>query len=144
VLVTICLHSARVKPGRSNRRPRKSKARTNPKRQLRFQLPPRRRARRRRLTVSGSDHDVWFAGVGASARARLRVDAESRRRGSTKFPDELYRGQPSVICGIEAAATGASIGASYLFHRTGHHRSSDGLPSSISAWPRAGQRVITP
>jgi len=46
-----------------------------------------------------------------------------RRRGIDEvFLTNSVVDNHALFAGIEAAATGASIGVSYLFHRTGHHR----------------------
>jgi hypothetical protein len=68
-------------------------------------------------------NDMWFAGVGAARALDYSSTLNLRRRGL----DEIFLTNSVVdnhplFGGIEAAATAASIGASYLFHRTGHHR----------------------
>jgi hypothetical protein len=64
-----------------------------------------------------------FAGVGASRTLDYFSTLNMRRRGR----QEIFLSNDAVdnhagFAGIEAAATGVSVGASYLFHRYGHHR----------------------
>lgn len=68
-------------------------------------------------------NELWFAGVGAGRALDYSSTLNLRRRGI----DEIFLNNSIVdnhplFGGIEAAGTAASIGASYLFHRTGHHR----------------------
>ena len=77
-----------------------------------------------------SQHKFWdrenawlFAGVGASRALDYFSTLNMRRRGR----DEIFLTNDVVdnhaaFVAIEAAATGISIGASYLFHRYGHHK----------------------
>lgn len=68
--------------------------------------------------------NVWlFAAVGASRTLDYFSTLNMRRRGR----DEIFLTNDVVdnhaaFAAIEAAATGVSIGASYLFHRHGHHK----------------------
>jgi len=69
------------------------------------------------------ENDLLFAGVGAGRALDYASTLNLRRRGI----DEIFLTNSVVdnhplFGGIEAAAAGASIGVSYLFHRTGHHR----------------------
>ncbi len=68
-------------------------------------------------------NSLWFAGVGASRGLDYASTMNLRRRGINEvfLTNSLVDNHP-LFAGIEAAATGASIGVSYLFHRTGHHR----------------------
>jgi len=68
-------------------------------------------------------NDMWFAGVGAARALDYASTLNLRRRGLDEIflTNSIVDNHP-LFAGIEAAATGASIGASYLFHRTGHHR----------------------
>jgi hypothetical protein len=68
-------------------------------------------------------NDLWFAGVGASRALDYASTLNLRRRGIDEIflTNSIVDNHP-LFAGIEAAATGVSIGASYLFHRTGHHR----------------------
>jgi hypothetical protein len=65
----------------------------------------------------------WFAGVGASRAFDYSSSLNMRRRGRQEIllTNEIVDNHP-LFAGIEAAATAASIGVSYLFHRSGHHR----------------------
>jgi hypothetical protein len=69
------------------------------------------------------ENDLLFAAVGAGRALDYASTLNLRRRGI----DEVFLTNSIVdnhvlFGGIEAAATAASIGVSYLFHRTGHHR----------------------
>jgi hypothetical protein len=68
-------------------------------------------------------NDMWFAGVGAARALDYASTLNLRRRGLDEIllTNSIVDNHP-LFAGIEAAATAASIGASYLFHRTGHHR----------------------
>jgi hypothetical protein len=68
-------------------------------------------------------NDLWFAAVGAGRGLDYASTLNLRRRGI----DEIFLTNSIVddhplFAGIEAAGTAASIGLSYLFHRTGHHQ----------------------
>lgn len=76
------------------------------------------------------DHNFWdrengllFAGVGAGRALDYASTLNLRRRGLNEvfLTNSIVDNHP-LFGGIEAAATAASIGVSYLFHRTGHHR----------------------
>jgi hypothetical protein len=69
------------------------------------------------------ENDWLFAAVGAGRALDYASTLNMRRRGV----DEIFLTNGIVdnhplFGGIEAAATAASIGVSYLFHSTGHHR----------------------
>jgi hypothetical protein len=68
-------------------------------------------------------NDMWFAGVSAARALDYASTLNLRRRGLDEIllTNSVVDNHP-FFGGIEAAATAASIGASYLFHRTGHHR----------------------
>jgi hypothetical protein len=68
-------------------------------------------------------NDLWFAAVGAGRALDYASTLNLRRRGIDEIflTNSIVDNHP-LFGGIEAAATAASIGASYLFHRTGHHR----------------------
>ena len=68
-------------------------------------------------------NDLWFAGVGAARALDYASTVNLRRRGLDEIflTNSIVDNHP-LFAGIEAAATGVSIGVSYLFHRTGHHR----------------------
>jgi hypothetical protein len=81
-------------------------------------------------TGVGEDHRFWdqtndwlFAGVGASRTLDYFSTLNMRRRGR----QEILLSNDAVdthaaFAAIEAAGTGVSIGAAYLFHRYGHHK----------------------
>jgi hypothetical protein len=88
-------------------------------------------APRAKANASSNDgHRFWdktndwlFAGVTASRTLDYFSTLNMRRRGR----QEILLTNDAVdnhaaFATIEAAATGASIGASYLFHRYGHHK----------------------
>jgi hypothetical protein len=69
------------------------------------------------------ENDLLFAGVAAGRALDYSSTLNLRRRGL----DEIFLTNSVVdnhplFAGIEAAATATSIGVSYLFHATGHHR----------------------
>jgi len=81
------------------------------------------------LPVPG-EHSFWdrendwlFAAVGAGRALDYASTLNLRRRGINEvfLTNSIVDNHP-LFAGIEAAATGASIGVSYIFHRTGHHR----------------------
>jgi len=68
--------------------------------------------------------NVWlFAGVGASRTLDYFSTLNMRRRGRQEiFLTNDVVDNHAGFAAIEASATGVSIGASYLFHRYGHHK----------------------
>jgi len=69
------------------------------------------------------ENDWLFAGVGAGRALDYASTLNIRRRGINEvFLTNAIVDNHPLFAGIEAAATGASIGVSYVFHRTGHHR----------------------
>jgi hypothetical protein len=69
------------------------------------------------------ENDWLFAGVGAGRALDYASTLNLRRRGINEvfLTNSIVDNHP-LFGGIEVAATAASIGVSYLFHRTGHHR----------------------
>lgn len=69
------------------------------------------------------ENDLLFAGVGAGRALDYASTLNLRRRGIDEafLTNSIVDNHP-LFGGIEAAATAASIGVSYIFHRTGHHR----------------------
>jgi hypothetical protein len=69
------------------------------------------------------ENDWLFAGVGAGRALDYASTLNLRRRGINEvfLTNSIVDNHP-LFGGIEVAATGASVGVSYLFHRTGHHR----------------------
>lgn len=67
--------------------------------------------------------NAWlFAGVGASRTLDYFSTLNLRRRGRQEIliTNDVVDDHAAFAM-VEAAGTGLSIGASYLFHRTGHH-----------------------
>jgi hypothetical protein len=65
----------------------------------------------------------WFAGVGAARTFDYFSTLNLRRRGDQEiFLTNSIVDNHAAFAAIEAAGTGASIGASYLFHHYGHHK----------------------
>ena len=69
------------------------------------------------------ENDLLFAGVAAARTLDYFSTLNMRRRGR----QEIFLTNDAVdnhagFASIEAGATGVSIGASYLFHRYGHHK----------------------
>jgi hypothetical protein len=76
------------------------------------------------------EHRFWdkencwlFAGVGAARALDYSSTLNMRRRGRQEvfLSNDVVDNHPAFAV-IEAAGTGASVGASYLFHRYGHHK----------------------
>ena len=68
--------------------------------------------------------NAWlFVGVGASRTLDYFSTLNLRRRGDQEvlLTNDIVDNHPAFAA-IEAAGTGVSIGASYLFHRYGHHK----------------------
>jgi hypothetical protein len=76
------------------------------------------------------DHRFWynkndwlFAGVGAARTFDYFSTLNLRRRGDQEiFLTNNVVDNHAAFAAIEAAGTGVSIGASYLFHHYGHHK----------------------
>jgi len=69
------------------------------------------------------ENDWLFAGVGAGRALDYASTLNLRHRGLNEIflTNSIVDNHP-LFAGIEVAAAGASIGVSYIFHRTGHHR----------------------
>jgi hypothetical protein len=69
------------------------------------------------------ENDWLFAGVGASRTLDYFSTLNMRRRGDQEIlvTNDLVDDHAAFAV-VEAAGTGVSIGASYLFHRYGHHK----------------------
>ena len=69
------------------------------------------------------ENDWLFAGVGAGRALDYASTLNLRRRGINEvfLTNSIVDNHP-LFAGIEVAATAASVGVSYIFHRTGHHR----------------------
>jgi hypothetical protein len=71
----------------------------------------------------GKENDWLFAGVGASRTLDYFSTLNMRRRGRQEiFLTDDAVDNHAAFAAIEASATGVSIGAAYLFHRSGHHK----------------------
>lgn len=70
------------------------------------------------------NENAWlFAGVGAARTLDYFSTLNMRRRGRQEiFLTNDVVDNHAAFATIEAAGTGVSIGASYLFHRYGHHK----------------------
>lgn len=69
------------------------------------------------------ENNWLFAGVGAARTFDYFSTLNLRRRGDQEiFLTNDIVDNHAAFAAIEAAGTGASIGASYLFHRYGHHQ----------------------
>jgi hypothetical protein len=68
-------------------------------------------------------NDWLFAGVGAARTLDYFSTLNLRRRGDQELlvTNDLVDDHAAFAV-VEAAGTGVSIGASYLFHRYGHHK----------------------
>jgi hypothetical protein len=69
------------------------------------------------------ENDLLFAAVGAGRALDYASTLNLRHRGINEafLTNSIVDNHP-LFAGIEVAATAASVGVSYLFHRTGHHR----------------------
>jgi hypothetical protein len=77
-----------------------------------------------------ADHRFWdkenqwlFASVGAARTLDYFSTLNMRRRGRQEIflTNDVVDNHPA-FASVEAAATGASVGASFLFHHYGHHK----------------------
>ncbi len=81
-------------------------------------------------SVKPAVHKFWdkenillFAGVGASRGLDYASTLNIRRRGINEgLLDNATVDNHPAFAAIEAATTAASVGLSYIFHATGHHR----------------------
>jgi hypothetical protein len=80
--------------------------------------------------TTGSRHPFWdkdnivlFAGVGAGRALDYESTQQFRDRGVNEWllTNKIVDNKP-LFAGIEVAALAASIGVSYLFHRSSHHK----------------------
>src|SRR5260370_4693843 len=68
-------------------------------------------------------NDWLFAGVGAARTFDYFSTLNLRRRGGQEIlVTNVLLDNHAAFAVVEAAGTGVSIGASYLFHRYGHHK----------------------
>jgi hypothetical protein len=69
------------------------------------------------------ENDLLFAAVGAGRALDYASTLNLRSRGINEaFLTNSIVDNHALFSGIEVAATATSIGVSYIFHRTGHHR----------------------
>ena len=68
--------------------------------------------------------NAWlFAGVGAARTLDYSSTLNMRRRGRQEILlSNWLVDRHGLFAGVEAGGTALSLGTSYLFHRTGHHR----------------------
>jgi hypothetical protein len=80
-------------------------------------------------TAPGLPHKFWdteniclFAGIGGARMLDYASTRHLRDQGNNEIllTNSIVDNRPLFV-GIELAGTAASIGVSYLFHRTGHH-----------------------
>lgn len=69
------------------------------------------------------ENDLLFAAVGAGRALDYASTLNLRRRGIDEafLTNSIVDNHP-LFAAIEIGATAASVGVSYIFHRTGHHR----------------------
>ena len=76
------------------------------------------------------EHPFWdrtnillFSGVAASRALDYTSTRHFQARGDNEvlIPDDVVNNSPGFAA-LEAAGTATSVGISYLFHRTGHHK----------------------
>jgi hypothetical protein len=81
------------------------------------------RARTQEHRFWDKKNDWLFAGVGAARTFDYFSTLNLRRRGDREvlLTNEIVDNH-AAFAAIEAAGTGVSIGASYLFHHYGHHK----------------------
>jgi hypothetical protein len=86
-------------------------------------VKPERIAPRSEHRFWDKENDWLFAGVGAARTLDYFSTLNLRRRGDQELlvTNDLVDNHAAFAV-VEAAGTGVSIGASYLFHRHGHHK----------------------
>jgi hypothetical protein len=93
--------------------------------------------------TSASQHRFWdrenillFSGVAAFRGLDYASTRNFERRGRQEvlIPDDVVNNSAG-FASLEAAGTAASIGISYLFHRTGHHK--------LERWVSIGHIAVT-
>ena len=69
------------------------------------------------------ENDLLFAGVGVARALDYASTLNMRSRGDREvFLSDATVDNHALFAGIEVSGVAASMGVSYLFHRTGHHR----------------------
>jgi hypothetical protein len=85
---------------------------------------------KKQIMEQSQQHRFWdkknawlFAGVGAARTLDYFSTLNLRRRGDQEIllTNDVVDNHAAFVA-IEAAGTGVSIGAAYLFHRYGHHK----------------------
>lgn len=93
------------------------------------EAPEAKKDRRPAVRSHPNVHPFWdganawlFAGTGAARTLDYFSTLNMRRRGRQEIllTNDVVDNH-AAFAAIEAAGTGVSIGAAYLFHRTGHH-----------------------
>lgn len=91
---------------------------------------PKPRTQASTAKPAGGNHRFWdatngwlFAGTGATRTLDYFSTLNMRRRGRQEIllTNDVVDNH-AAFATIEVAGTGVSIGAAYLFHRTGHHK----------------------
>jgi hypothetical protein len=100
---------AQENPGKPTPPPAKAKTSTSPQNQPSHKFWDK-------------ENDFLFAGVGAARMLDYASTRHFRDQGDNEvlLTNTIVDNRPLFV-GIELAGTAASIGVSYLFHRTGHH-----------------------
>jgi hypothetical protein len=89
------------------------------------------------------EHDFWdrtnrllFAGIGATRTLDYSSTRNFQARGRQEIllPDAVVNNSAG-FASLETAATVSSVGISYLFHRTGHHK--------LERWVSLGHICVT-
>jgi hypothetical protein len=81
--------------------------------------------------------NIWlFCGVGAFRALDYASTRNFQARGRTEIllPDDVVNNSAGFAA-VEAAGTAASVGISYIFHRTGHH--------TMERWLSIGHIAVT-
>jgi hypothetical protein len=79
---------------------------------------------------------LLFCGIGAFRGLDYASTRNFQRRGRTEIllPDDVVNNSAGFAA-VEAAGTAASVGISYIFHRTGHHK--------MERWLSIGHIAVT-
>ena len=110
LLASPCALLAQGNPGTAAVTPAKSQPSSTPR-----TLPPAHR-------FWDTENICLFAGVGGARMLDYASTRHLRDQGNNEWllTNSIVDNRPLFV-GIELAGTAASIGVSYLFHRTGHH-----------------------
>ena len=116
LVVLLAANEASAQEATAEATPRESKADSSaPQSSVNGHLPEHR--------FWDKENDWLFAGVGAARTLDYFSTLNMRRRGRQEIllTNDVVDNH-AAFAAIEAAGTGVSIGASYLFHRHGHHK----------------------